>query len=574
MSDTLPPRLAVDRPGSESPAAVGANGHAMLPPDAIPCPIATTDADGRLLELNAALLDIVGGDRAQWRERPIDALMPEACRELLRTQAWPLLRQGETVRELNLQLRRAGGQSMPVLLNAAFHSTPGPGVAPRIVWVLFVAARRADDDTQPPEASQRAETALAALQRRERFLHTITDAMPGLVAYWDADLVCRFANSRHADWYPGAPAKPAGLRMHEVLGPEATGRKRPYVDAVLGGEPQRFELRHDTADGCRFALTHYIPDRDPGGRVAGFFVLSVDVTRLKLAEQDLRLAHGIVRSASEAIMVSDPRGIIVSVNPAFTETTGFTAEEAVGSHEAIVQIGAHAERLIGAEGAGVWRGEAWATRKDGSRFLAFRAISSMPGCDDAPARFVTIFTDVTERWRRDERVRHLALHDPLTELPNRTLLLERLGRLIEISRREPRSLALMFMDLDGFKAVNDALGHAAGDELLRAVARSTLEQVRSADTLARFGGDEFVLLIDNPRDRAEVAGVAQRIIAAVNRPRTIAGVTVRVGTSIGIARLPGTASDAAELLAEADLALYAVKAAGKNHFKFHGEAPV
>ncbi|MFN4115364.1 MAG: diguanylate cyclase domain-containing protein [Inhella sp.] len=497
--------------------------------------------------------------------------MPKASQVFLQTHVWPLLWRDQAVQELHLQLLDAAGQRVPVMVNAEIGFDPQGHE--QISWVFFVARQRSKFEAELLAARQQATEAVAALQARERFLRTITDAVPGLVSYWDAELICRFANSSHAEWYADVPESPVGLPMPRVIGQQAFERKRSHVQAALRGEAQRFEVRHDLApDSYRYALTHFIPDRDRDGRVQGFYVLSVDVTRLKHAEQELRLADSIVRNASEAIMVSDQDGFIVSVNPAFTQATGFEASQAIGRHESIVQLGAHAESLAAQnEQAKVWRGEAWATRQDGTRFLAFRAISSMPAKDDAPQRFVTIFTDVTERWLRDERVRHLALHDPLTDLPNRILLTERLGRLMAMSEREQRSIAVMFMDLDGFKAVNDSLGHAAGDELLRKVAQAMRELVRDVDTVARFGGDEFVVLLDQPRDKTEVAAVAQRIITAVGRPFAVAGSVVNIGLSIGISQLPGTAADAEALISEADAALYAVKAAGKNGFRFFAE---
>ena len=179
-----------------------------------------------------------------------------------------------------------------------------------------------------------------------------------------------------------------------------------------------------------------------------------------------------------------------------------------------------------------------------------------------------MFSDITERWRHDERLRHLAFHDPLTDLPNRSLLLERLGQLISQATRENRQLAVLFLDLDRFKKVNDSLGHDIGDQLLTTLARSMLQLVRHGDTVARLGGDEFVIVLDNPASHDEVTMVAHRMIHAIGEPRLIDGRRVEVGASIGIAMHPLDGGTGEALLASADAALYIAKRSGGNACRF------
>jgi diguanylate cyclase (GGDEF)-like protein len=164
------------------------------------------------------------------------------------------------------------------------------------------------------------------------------------------------------------------------------------------------------------------------------------------------------------------------------------------------------------------------------------------------------------------------VHDALTDLPNRSLLMERLGRQIAMCEREQRELAVLFFDLDGFKTVNDTLGHVVGDDVLKAVAQKILVLIRQTDTIARLGGDEFVIMLDNPESREMVAQIASRIIATINEPMIFRGLTAQVGASVGIAMFPGDGSTAADLIASADTAMYAAKTCGKNTYRFFDAA--
>ncbi len=172
------------------------------------------------------------------------------------------------------------------------------------------------------------------------------------------------------------------------------------------------------------------------------------------------------------------------------------------------------------------------------------------------------------------RNRHLALHDALTDLPNRALMTERLGQLLNLTKREKRSVAVMFLDLDRFKAVNDTYGHAVGDALLKAVATRLRSLVRETDTVARLGGDEFVILLDNPASDDEVARIAARIVASLGEPKPCGGKLVQIGTSIGIARYPIEGETPSDLIRNADAAMYAAKSGGKNTFRFFSANPI
>ncbi|RYZ81792.1 MAG: GGDEF domain-containing protein, partial [Moraxellaceae bacterium] len=171
---------------------------------------------------------------------------------------------------------------------------------------------------------------------------------------------------------------------------------------------------------------------------------------------------------------------------------------------------------------------------------------------------------------KDERIRHLAFHDPLTDLPNRALLMERLGQVIAANSRDGGNVALLFVDLDGFKAINDTFGHEMGDAVLKIIAQKLLAEKRASDTVARLGGDEFIILLDGPIEEIEVARIAQRMIDVINEPVSFRGKLVHVGASIGIAMHPSDGHAPVQLMKRADNAMYSAKRAGKNTYQFSG----
>lgn len=418
------------------------------------------------------------------------------------------------------------------------------------------------------------------METNQRFVKTIADALPAMVAYWDSDCRCRFANSRYKEWFGRSADEVVGMHIRELLGEDVFALNEVYIHGALAGRAQNFERTLVKADGSiGHTWANYIPDRRPDGTVAGFFVLVSDVTPLKNAEAKLRLAASVIDNTAEGIVVADANGIVVSVNPAFTKITGFREDEVIGRTQHIFAVNGAAsvspedlQRSLDTEGH--WQGEVWNRRKNGESFLEWKTINKIVDANGRLEHYVSVFSDITEFWRRDEETRRLAFHDALTGLPNRALLTERLAQLLSIAQREPRNLAVLFLDLDGFKLINDTLGHDVGDLVLVAAANHLQALVRGSDTVARLGGDEFVVVLDNPQDTDEVALIATRIIARIGEPMVINGETVQVGTSIGIAMPSGVGSTVEELIRSADTAMYAVKRKGKNAFQFASSPPM
>ena len=423
-------------------------------------------------------------------------------------------------------------------------------------------------------AMKETEAANRSLAQSERFIRAITDAMPSLVAYWDHKLHCRFANQAYLDWWGISALELQKTSLQKLMGASLFSVNEPVIRAALAGEEQQFERYLTKPDGSvGHVLAQYVPDREASGQVVGFIIIVNDIKAHKLAEAELKLAANVYKNAAEGIMVTDGNGIIVSVNPAFSQITGYPAEEAVGQSPRLLRSDRHDQAFHASvwqkiQSEGRWQGEIWNRRKDGGVFLEWQTITRIAASNEADTRYVSVFHDITDSWQINEDNRLLAFHDALTKLPNRALLMERLNRRILSAEREPRTIAVMFLDLDRFKAVNDTLGHAVGDELLIAVAGKLQSLVRHSDTVARLGGDEFVIKLDNPANQDEVRHIADRVIAVINEPIEIGERTVHVGASVGIAIFPGDGGTAAELLKRADAALYVAKRAGKNRYQF------
>lgn len=301
-----------------------------------------------------------------------------------------------------------------------------------------------------------------------------------------------------------------------------------------------------------------------------------DAHELARASTEQQLAASVFHNTIEGVVITDANGTILSVNPAFTQITGYAAEEAIGKNPRLLKSHHHDDAFYRAmwqaiETKGEWKGEMWNRRKGGEVFLESQCIRRVTG-QDGTKHFVAVFADITEQWRKDQRIEHLAFHDSLTGLANRSLLGDRLRHAIALAERSGDTIAVMVVDLDRFKNVNDSFGHDKGDELLRVVAARLQVVARDTDTVARVGGDEFVIILQNPGQPEEIAAIATRIINAIACPVELGGLSLRVGTSIGIAVYPNDGTDAASLLKNSDTAMYDAKANGKNTYRFFSAA--
>ncbi|HRL76800.1 MAG TPA: diguanylate cyclase [Candidatus Accumulibacter phosphatis] len=298
------------------------------------------------------------------------------------------------------------------------------------------------------------------------------------------------------------------------------------------------------------------------------------VVRQKL-ESRLRLFEAALNSAANGIVITDVNATVVWANPAFTRMTGISLAEAVGNRPIeMLNTGQQDEDFYRRmwetilDGR-VWSGELVNRRKDGSVYDEALTISPVTDINGRIQHFVAIKQDISERKATEERVQHLAHHDQLTDLPNRALLSDRLAQALAQVRRDRATLALMFLDLDQFKPVNDTLGHDIGDLLLKEVALRLKSCVpRETDTVARLGGDEFVILLAQIERAMDAVLVAGKVLAALSRPFVIGPHTLDISVSIGIAVYPQHGEDVGQLLKSADTAMYYAKKAGRNCYRF------
>lgn len=297
-----------------------------------------------------------------------------------------------------------------------------------------------------------------------------------------------------------------------------------------------------------------------------------DDIALARASTGQQLAASVFDNTLEGVVITDANAVILSVNPAFTQITGYRPEEVIGQTPRVLKSHHHDEAFYRAmweeiNKHGEWKGEMWNRRKGGEVFLESQCIRRVEGQDGA-THFIAVFADITEQWRKDQRIEHLAFQDSLTGLANRSLLGDRLRHAIALAERSVESLAVMAIDLDRFKNVNDSFGHDKGDELLQVVAARLQTVARDVDTVARVGGDEFAIILQNPGQPEDIAAIATRIIDAIASPIELGGMSLRVGTSIGIAVYPNDGADAGSLLKNSDTAMYDAKASGRNTYRF------
>ncbi|WP_372591616.1 EAL domain-containing protein [Guyparkeria sp.] len=294
-------------------------------------------------------------------------------------------------------------------------------------------------------------------------------------------------------------------------------------------------------------------------------------------EEHERLMAKVIENTHEGVLITDRDQVIIEVNPAFTELTGYSADEVVGHTPRVLESGQHGRAFYqdmwaSLQSHGHWQGEIWNRRKNGEIYPEILSISAMADRDGSISHYVGLFVDITRQKENESKLDFLAHHDPLTGLPNRLLLVARLEQMIEVGRRRGENVALLMIDLDRFKDVNDSLGHVAGDQLLVKVSERLKARFDEADTIARLGGDEFAMALSGI-DSAEQAGeVAGRVIAALGEPWELAGDQhVRILASVGITLFPDSAETPIELLQQADTALYRAKDEGRGTFRFFSD---
>ena len=344
--------------------------------------------------------------------------------------------------------------------------------------------------------------------------------------------------------------------------------EKPINEAVLLSKVRVFiDLQKS-----RFELQHYLNLIEEVNRRLSD---EIDVRR-KSEEDGRRLAGTVFATAAEGIVITDRDNRVVAVNPSFIAITGYEPSEIVGLTPNILKSGYHdgefyLEMWQTLRTSGRWQGEIWNRRKNGEVYPQWLSIAVIRDADGNVEKHVGTFSDITQRKRAEEQIWRQANYDILTGLPNRALFLDRLSRAVADARRERQRVALLFVDLDNFKLVNDTQGHSAGDFLLQEAARRLSGCVRDSDTVSRFGGDEFTIVVKGVNEVGDAAVVAEKVIAALSRPFRLDGHQASVGASVGITFFPDDADDEGVLLRNADMAMYRAKEMGRKAYAFYTE---
>ncbi len=510
------------------------------------------DRDLRVVEVNDTLCAMFGYARREMLGRnPLDFAAPEA-RAAVRAQ-WQSIDRVER-RRYRFEGQRRDGSRFPALVRSVTHRDADGMIEGSVGFVT--------DLSEIEQAQQ-------AIAASERELRSILDNMQD--TYYRTDIEGRIVRaSKSAERLLGYPLEQLlGRRLADLYCEPAERDEFLRLLEANGGAVQQFESRLRRGDGTAiWVSTNAQYCRDAAGRVIGVEGTTRDITEARCAQEQLRLAARVFEGAAEGIVITDRALTVLSVNPAFAEMAGIAQAHASGRR--LVEFAADAggedlEALLCQALAqrAQWSGEVRARRADGGGFASWLSVSAVRDGRGAPTHCVAMFSDITERKASHARMAFLAHHDPLTELPNRLLLRDRVDQAISRAARTGTKLALLFVDLDDFKRVNDSFGHQTGDALLREIAHRLAHCVRDTDTVSRHGGDEFVIALPDLTDVAVVERVARCIAEQVAAPLHAGGAQVRVSCSIGVALYPGDGEDCDALVRHADASMYAAKRAAR-----------
>jgi diguanylate cyclase (GGDEF)-like protein/PAS domain S-box-containing protein len=371
-----------------------------------------------------------------------------------------------------------------------------------------------------------------------------------------------------------------GRDLSFLVPSERQGEMQTIMERIRTGQPvQYLETQRVTKAGCVLDVSLSIsPIKDGSGRITGASTIARDITLRKRTEEQLKLQSAALEAAAHAIVITDHEGKIVWLNQAFTTLTGYSKEEVLGKDPHLLKSGEQSEthyaKLWSTISLGqVWHGELVNRRKDGTTYTEEMTITPVIQDVGNPANryFIAIKQDITGRKLAEERVQFLAYYDALTGLPNRTLLQDRLAKALAGARRRKDKVALLFLDLDRFKNINDSLGHSVGDLLLQEVAERLKKWSRELDTVARLGGDEFLIALGGVKEAADAAVAAERLMDVMTAEFVVEGLPLSVNCSLGVSIFPEHGADCETLIKNADAAMYCAKENGRNNFQFFTE---
>jgi len=419
--------------------------------------------------------------------------------------------------------------------------------------------------------------AVAALQKskEEQFKAMVRTSLDG---FWITDRHGHFidVNDAYCHLIGYSREELLNMAIYDVETSAEPGAINRHIKNVIETGSDRFEAQNRSKDGRILTIEASANYCSASGGQLYCFIR--DITNRREREEALRLAGSVFHNMEEAVLVTDAKSKIIAVNPAFTAITGYTADEIINKTPRILSSGKHPlefykEMWRQLLNAGTWSGEIWDKRKSGEIYPKWLTISAVKNEDDEPVEYVAIFSDITARKRAEEEIIKLAFYDALTQLPNRRLLLDRFRSALAVSARSDKYGAVLFLDMDRFKILNDTLGHDYGDLLLIEVARRIQACVREVDTVARLGGDEFVVLFEEVSPSKEdvsqkVALIAEKLRAALAAPYFLKEYEHHSSPSIGVCLFRDNEESVDALLKRADMAMYQAKGAGRNAVRF------
>ncbi|UTH74905.1 EAL domain-containing protein [Chromobacterium sp. IIBBL 290-4] len=408
----------------------------------------------------------------------------------------------------------------------------------------------------------------AKREAEERYLALVEQSLVGIYILQDEKMV--YVNPKLADILGYAPEEVTGLGLNEVLAPGEADRirnqlMRRFRDNIA---VMHYSTRGLRKDGVLVDVEVHSRLFELDGRKAVIGVV-MDISERLLADTNLRLAAKVFENSAEGILILDSAARIIAVNDAFSRITGFSEQETLGRSSRIFRMDTQRQAMQEAlAAAGHWHGEMLDRRKSGEWYPAEISISALRDEDGALCNYVAVFSDITQRKEAEERLQFLANHDPLTRLPNRSSLTNHLDAALLRMAAQNGQLAVMFIDLDRFKLINDSFGHQAGDQLLCEIALRLSRVVGGKGLLARLGGDEFTLLMSGYESHKQLADMAGAVLSELAKPLSLEEHEVFITGSIGISVFPHDGEDARTLLKNADVAMYRAKEAGKNTYQF------
>jgi diguanylate cyclase (GGDEF)-like protein/PAS domain S-box-containing protein len=452
------------------------------------------------------------------------------------------------------------------------------GLAGVLLFVLLLKKQRAIALLQQQsEALQLQEKQLLI---REREFRMLAENAPYPIVRYNRDSRRIYVNPALLR-YSGVPAseligKSFSEHVPILMSPDSVALYEAHIKEVLTtGQAAEWEINWSTSEGQPVSFqVHAVPEFNADGEVESVLAVSRDISEHKRAEEQQRLAASVFTTSQEGIVITDAENRIINVNEAFTRITGYSHAEALGKNPKMLNSGRqdtgyYEEMWRVLKATDHWRGEIWNRRKSGELYAELLSIVAVRDEQGRLLNHVGIFSDISRLKEHEAELDRVAHFDPLTGVPNRRLFSDRLIQATARARRNGLPLAVCFLDLDGFKPINDRFGHEVGDQILVQVAQHLRGALRAGDTLARIGGDEFVLLFTDLAHDQECPSILDRVLTLITTPVTIVGNPVSVSASIGVTLFPQDDSDADGLLRHADMAMYRAKNAGKNRYHFY-----